>query len=145
MVVLGDIGQLERSESRWVTWGNSEKYSFKEFFKNILFKQNSTLKNNYYLSNFSRWNYAFRVAVILCGGNIDSNILGRCIEKSLVVDGRMLKFSTLVSDRPGGVSELCKILASLGASVKHIEHERAWLTSEVFQVIVSIWNRSTLS
>ncbi len=81
--------------------------------------------------------YFFRIAVLLCGGNIDSNILSRCIERSLVIEGRLLKFSVMVSDRPGGVSEMCKILASVGASIKNIEHERAWLTSEVFQVIVS--------
>lgn len=75
--------------------------------------------------------------MILCGGNIDSNILGRCIERSLAVDGRLLKFSVMVTDRPGGVSEICKLLAAIGASIKQIDHERAWLTSEVFQVIVS--------
>lgn len=80
----------------------------------------------------------YRIVIILCGGNIDSNILGRCIERSLVVDGRMLKFSVKLSDRPGGVSEMCKILANLGASIKNIDHERAWLTSEVFHVVVRV-------
>lgn len=78
-----------------------------------------------------------RLAIVLCGGNIDSNILGRCIERSLAADGRLLKFSVTISDRPGGVSDVCGILAKLGVSIKDIVHERAWLTSEVFHVNVS--------
>ncbi|XP_065202094.1 L-threonine ammonia-lyase isoform X2 [Planococcus citri] len=79
-----------------------------------------------------------KLAVVLCGGNIDSNILGRCIERSLAADGRLLKFSVSISDRPGGVSDICGLLAKIGVSIKDIVHERAWLTSEVFQVKVII-------
>ena len=73
----------------------------------------------------------------LCGGNIDTTILGRCLERGLTADGRLLKFSVVASDRPGGIAELCKLLADVGVSIKDILHERAWVTSDVFSVKVS--------
>lgn len=75
-----------------------------------------------------------RVVFMLCGGNIDSTVLGRVIERGLAADGRMLRFSVVISDRPGGLLKLTKILADNGASVKDIFHERAWLKTSVFQV-----------
>lgn len=78
-----------------------------------------------------------RVVMLLCGGNIDSTILGRCLERGLAVLGRILKFTVTVSDRPGGISELTKIISSIGVSIKDIMHERAWVSTDVFSVQVS--------
>ena len=75
--------------------------------------------------------------LLLCGGNIDTTVLGRCLERGLAVDGRLIKFSATVSDRPGGIAELCGLLARLGVSIKDIEHERAWIANDVFSVSVS--------
>ncbi|XP_076283134.1 serine racemase isoform X2 [Lasioglossum baleicum] len=79
-----------------------------------------------------------RVVLPLCGGNIDTTILGRCLERGLVAEGRLMKFTVTVSDRPGGISELCKILAGIGVSIKDIMHERAWIMSDVFSVDVKV-------
>lgn len=69
-----------------------------------------------------------RVVILICGGNIDTTTFGRCLERGLASEGRLLRFSVELSDRPGGVLELCKLLARLGVSIKDIMHERAWLT-----------------
>jgi len=79
-----------------------------------------------------------RVINILTGGNIDSTVLGRSIERGLAVDGRLIKFDVVVSDRPGGISELTTRIAALGASIKDIFHERAWLSASVFSVMVRV-------
>lgn len=79
-----------------------------------------------------------KVVLPLCGGNIDTTILGRCLDRGLTVDGRLLKFSVVVSDRPGGIAELCRLCAGVGVSIKDILHERAWITSDVFSVKVKI-------
>ncbi|XP_053984762.1 L-threonine ammonia-lyase isoform X2 [Hylaeus volcanicus] len=79
-----------------------------------------------------------RVVLPLCGGNIDTTILGRCLERGLAAEGRLLKFTVTVSDRPGGISELCKMLASIGVSIKDIMHERAWIMSDIFSVDVKV-------
>lgn len=80
----------------------------------------------------------YRIVCILTGGNIDTTVLGRCLERGLAVDGRLLKIDVTVSDRPGGIAELTKLIYSIGASVKDLIHERAWVTCDVFSVTVSI-------
>ncbi|KAK3090366.1 hypothetical protein FSP39_011247 [Pinctada imbricata] len=77
-----------------------------------------------------------RVVVALCGGNIDTTALGRVIERGLAADHRLIRFVVTVSDRPGGIAELTKVLSDLGVSIKDIFHERAWLKSNIFNVQV---------
>lgn len=79
-----------------------------------------------------------RVVLLLCGGNIDTTILGRCLERGLTADGRLVRFIVTVSDRPGGIAELCKMLSSIGVSIKDIMHERAWVKTDVFSVDVKV-------
>jgi len=79
-----------------------------------------------------------RVVSVLTGGNIDSTVLGRTIERGLAVDGRLVKFDVVVSDRPGGIAELATRISETGASIKDIFHERAWLAANVFEVRVRI-------
>lgn len=79
-----------------------------------------------------------RVVIILSGGNIDTTILGRCLERGLAVSGRILKFQVTVSDRPGGIAELTEKINSIGVSIKDIMHERAWVTTDVFSVQVKV-------
>jgi threonine dehydratase len=57
----------------------------------------------------------YRVAIPLCGGNIDTTVLGRVIDRGLVADSRLIKVWVTVSDRPGGLSELCKVFVRMGA------------------------------
>ncbi len=78
-----------------------------------------------------------RVALILCGGNIDPLVLARVIEHSLAVDGRLVQFSATISDRPGGLAELAATIASTGASVQDIRHERIFGGPDVSRVRVS--------
>src|SRR5262249_26884960 len=59
-----------------------------------------------------------RVVLLLCGRNIDPNILGRVTERGLVADGRLCRFTALISDRPGGLAALSRQIAATGASVK---------------------------
>lgn len=77
-----------------------------------------------------------KVVVPLCGGNIDTTVLGRVIDRGLAADQRLVRFAATVSDRPGGIATLARDLADMGVSVKDIYHERAWLHSRVDQVVV---------
>lgn len=78
-----------------------------------------------------------RVVIILCGGNIDTTIFGRCLERGLAAEGRLMRFMVTVSDRPGGISDLCKLMASCGVTIKDIMHERAWL-KDIYSVEVKV-------
>jgi threonine dehydratase len=77
-----------------------------------------------------------RVVLLLCGGNIDPNVLSRVIERGLVADGRLGRFTAVISDRPGGLADLAGQIASTGASVKQIVHDRAFASPDVSAVNV---------
>jgi threonine dehydratase len=75
-----------------------------------------------------------RVVLLLCGGNIDPNVLSRVIERGLVADGRLGRFTAVISDRPGGLADLAAQIASTGASVKQVVHDRAFASPDVSAV-----------
>jgi threonine dehydratase len=75
-----------------------------------------------------------KVVLTVCGGNIDPAILSRVIEKGLVHDGRLTRFTAVISDRPGGLAELTRVVAGSGASIKDIEHDRAFSGPDVSAV-----------
>lgn len=68
------------------------------------------------------------VCAVLCGGNIDANLLTRVLEHVLVRQGRYVMFSVLVVDRPGNLARLLDTVAEAGANVIEVFHRRAmWL------------------
>ena len=77
-----------------------------------------------------------RVVLLLCGGNIDPNVLSRVVERGLVADGRLSRFTAMISDRPGGLADLTAQIASAGASIKQVVHDRAFAGSDVSAVHV---------
>ncbi|PYI77658.1 MAG: threonine ammonia-lyase [Verrucomicrobia bacterium] len=77
-----------------------------------------------------------RVVLLLCGGNIDPNVLSRVIESGLVADGRLARFVAVISDRPGGLADLTTQIALTGASIKQVVHDRAFADSDVSAVHV---------
>ena len=87
-----------------------------------------------------------RKGVIISGGpcsvyevgspNIDPNVLSRVIERGLVADGRLGRFTAVISDRPGGLADLAAQIASTGASIKQVVHDRAFASPDVSAVNV---------
>jgi len=67
-----------------------------------------------------------KVVLACSGGNIDPATLGRVIERGLVADGRLCRFTVAISDRPGGLATLSTLIASTGASIHDIVHDRAF-------------------
>lgn len=67
--------------------------------------------------------YAGKTVVLpVCGGNVDTPILGRVLERGLAVDGRLIRFEARLQDRPGGVAGVTKIIAEAGGSIKVFRH-----------------------
>lgn len=77
-----------------------------------------------------------KVVLVLAGGNIDLSILSRLIEQGLVADGRLTRFTAVISDRPGGLARFAKILGDSGASIKELTHDRAFSGPDVTAVQV---------
>lgn len=76
------------------------------------------------------------VVLPLCGGNIDTPILGRVLERGLASDGRLYRFTATISDRPGGLARFAGLLAETGASILEISHDRAFASDDITTVSV---------
>lgn len=74
------------------------------------------------------------VVGILCGGNIDVNMISRIIERGLVGDGRMAHLIVKVRDRPGSLALLTELVAQRGANVLDIHHRRGFADISVGDV-----------
>lgn len=78
-----------------------------------------------------------RTVLVLSGGNIDLMHLDRVIQTGMVADGRLCRFTAMISDRPGGLAKLTDLIASTGASIREISHDRAFSGPDVTTVRVS--------
>ena len=61
---------------------------------------------------------------LVSGGNIDVNILNRVVNRGLDKDGRICTLTMELADKPGQLLEVIEVLASLGANVLSVHHER---------------------
>jgi threonine dehydratase len=67
-----------------------------------------------------------RVAVLVCGGNIDVTLLARIIERGLVKDGRLVRLRVHLPDYPGALHKLTGILAQQRANIVETAYDRAY-------------------
>lgn len=68
------------------------------------------------------------VCTVLCGGNIDGNLLARVLEQVMVSQGRYIMLKLTVPDRPGQLAPLLDQVGKAGANVMEVFHRRAmWL------------------
>lgn len=72
-----------------------------------------------------------RVACVVSGGNIDVNTLSKIIERGLTRDGRRVRLSVDVPDRPGSLSRVAGLIAACRANVLEVHHERAFAAGPV--------------
>jgi len=77
------------------------------------------------------------VVLLLCGGNIDLTMLGRVIERGLVLDGRLCRFTAIMPDRPGALARLTEAIAATGANVREVAHERAFSDDDLTTVHIA--------
>jgi threonine dehydratase len=67
-----------------------------------------------------------RVALLVCGGNIDVTLLSRIIERGLVKDGRLVRLRVHLPDYPGALHRLTGILAQHRANIVETSYDRAY-------------------
>ncbi len=66
-----------------------------------------------------------KTAVLVCGGNIDVSLLAKIIERGLVKDGRRVRIRVHLTDRPGALHQLTKILEEQQANIVETLHNRS--------------------
>lgn len=79
-----------------------------------------------------------RTLSIISGGNIDVNMLSKIINRGLSFDGRVVRLSSVIPDRPGGLEELLGVYRALGANVLEVQHHRFSSQAPVGQIGVSV-------
>jgi threonine dehydratase len=62
--------------------------------------------------------------VMVCGSNIDMNLLSRLIEHDMAERGRLLRINVSLPDRPGMLNTISGIIAQEGANVLQVSHDR---------------------
>lgn len=65
-----------------------------------------------------------KIVLVICGGNIDVNLLERIIDRGLIESHRKVVISVPIADRPGTLHHLTKIIGDVGANILHVIHDR---------------------
>ena len=63
------------------------------------------------------------IACVVSGGNIDVNILNRVIDRGLVMSGRKTSLTIALTDKPGQLVPVSKIISDLGANVVQVQYD----------------------
>lgn len=65
-----------------------------------------------------------KIVLVICGGNIDVNLLERIIDRGLIESGRKVTISIPIQDKPGTLHQLTGIIKNVGANVLQVVHDR---------------------
>jgi len=79
-----------------------------------------------------------RVAVLVCGGNIDVTLLSRIIERGLVKDGRLVRLRDHLPDYPGALHRLTGILADHRANIVETSYDRTYYGVNLGETAIDI-------
>lgn len=79
-----------------------------------------------------------RTAVLVCGGNIDVSLLAMMIERGLVKDGRRTRLRIHLTDRPGALHGMTKILADARANIVQTSHDRAYYGVNLGNTVIDV-------
>jgi len=78
------------------------------------------------------------VVAIVCGGNIDVNLLSRITTRGLIHSGRLMEIDIAIKDRPGGLAALLSKVAECDANILQVHHERTFGTKNFKDVEVNL-------
>ena len=65
-----------------------------------------------------------RVGVVLCGGNIDARLLASILMRGMVRGGRLVRLRAEITDAPGTLAKVARIIGDLGGNIVEIFHQR---------------------
>jgi len=65
-----------------------------------------------------------KVALVLCGGNIDARLLSSILMRGLVRAGKLVRLRVEISDSPGVLAKITRIIGDKGGNIVEIYHQR---------------------
>ena len=78
------------------------------------------------------------VCCLVSGGNIDVTILSRVIERGLKMSGRKANITIALSDKPGQLSDVSRIIAETGANVTSVNYDSTDLDMNITDCFLKI-------
>ena len=78
------------------------------------------------------------VGLVLCGGIIDPLLLQSIIGRGMVRAGRLARIRVAARDAPGALARITAVVASAGANIEEVHHQRAFSHQSVQNVEVEL-------
>ena len=89
-------------------------------------------------TSLSREERPLRTAVLVCGGNIDVSLLAMMIERGLVKDGRRTRLRIHLTDRPGALHGMTRILADMRVNIVETSYDRAYYGVNLGNTVIDV-------
>ncbi|WP_298371041.1 threonine ammonia-lyase [Azospirillum sp.] len=65
-----------------------------------------------------------KLGIVISGGNIDSRILAQVLMRGLVYEGRIVRLRIGITDAPGALARVTRLLGEAGANIVEVYHQR---------------------
>lgn len=72
-----------------------------------------------------------KIVLVVCGGNIDVNLLERIIDRGLIESHRKVRISIPIADKPGLLHQLTGVIKNQGANILQVVHDRNSLNAGI--------------
>ncbi len=79
-----------------------------------------------------------KAVAVLSGGNIDITLMGEIVQRGLMEEGRILRFTTILPDRPGALKGIIDLVAEHRGNLLRIQHDRELPSLSLDQTLVEI-------
>ena len=67
-----------------------------------------------------------RIAIPLCGGNIDTRVLSSVLMRGLVRDGRLVRLHVGLPDVAGSLAKVTALIGDAGGNIVEVQHQRVF-------------------
>ena len=68
-----------------------------------------------------------KVGIVICGGNIDTRLLGIVLQRQLVREQRLVTLRFEITDLPGTLGRIAALIGEAGANIIDVTHHRLFL------------------
>ena len=68
-----------------------------------------------------------KVGIVICGGNIDTRLLGIVLQRQLVREERLVTLRFEITDLPGTLGRIAGLIGEAGANIIDVTHHRLFL------------------
>lgn len=83
------------------------------------------------------------IVLVICGGNIDVNLLGRIIDRGLIYKGRRARLEIEVDDVPGVLSQLTGQVSKLGGNILQVIHDNESPKTDLMDTLIEMTIETT--